>query len=215
MLFAAWNGWPSTWYGAVLRCRPHPLEQHHRDIHPTLARRDHPLAKTVEELLVEPIQVELRLPVGRLSRPRALPRLRHHAQVVVGRCRVGAELLPSPQPNEVVAALLQEVQILTEVHALGLVTAGLPRPDPVLQVVPDVRTGQIHRSPVSITGHGEVTGVDLRDHQRPGGGPRRAARFILIRAIASPPAIDRRTSYQCGDAQAATTFRTTSTSVRR
>ena len=146
---------------------PPALEQHHVDVHPAVARIGHPAAQSVEELLVERLQIELRLPVRRLARSGARPRLGRHAQVVVGRGGVGAELLPSPQTDEVVAALLEEVEILAEVHPLRIVRARLPRPHPIVEVVPQMGAGQVDGSLVGPLANREVSRVPRRHHERP------------------------------------------------
>src|SRR3712207_9067924 len=79
------------------------------------------------------------------SWPGAGPRLRRHAEVEGAPGDLRLELLPAPQPDEVVAALLEELKITAEVvslRGLGAIGAGTGT---IVEVVVDVRPGQIHR----------------------------------------------------------------------
>jgi hypothetical protein len=63
--------------------------------------------------------------------------------VVVAAGGLGPDLLPPPQADEVVTALGQEAQVAVVVEALGLVGGVRARPHAVVEVVPDVGTGQV------------------------------------------------------------------------
>ncbi len=124
-----------------------PLEEHHGHVHAALARGDHTLAEPLEERLVELREIEPRLPVARHPRTGAGPRLGRHAQVELATRGLRLEVLPAPQPDEVVAAFLQEVQVLPEVEPLRRVRARRARAYPVMEVVPDVGSGQVDGFP--------------------------------------------------------------------
>jgi hypothetical protein len=114
------------------------LEEHHVDVHSSVACGHNSLAEPIEEGLVEPVEVEPRLAVSGLPRPRSRPRLRRHAQVEIAGGGLGLELLPAPESDEVVPALLEESEVRVVVELLGLGGAGRARTHPVMQVVPDV-----------------------------------------------------------------------------
>src|SRR5215217_7798383 len=118
---------------------------------------------------------------GRTSVCRPLPFRARCGATVAASCRSGRrsgdlrpELLPTPQPDKVVAALLEELKITAVVvplRDLGAIGAGT---GPIVEVVVDMRSGQIHRSPVGCVARcdREVAWVGLRDHERPNGGIR-------------------------------------------
>lgn len=56
-------------------------------------------------------------------------------------------------------AFLEEVDVLAEVHPLVVVAAGLTRSDPVLEVMPDVRAGQVYGEPACIARNAEAARV--------------------------------------------------------
>jgi hypothetical protein len=146
---------------------PHPSKSITVDVHAPRTRGGRPFAQAVEELLVERFEVEPRLAVAGLAGACSSPRLRRHAEVVIGRCRVRAELLPTPQTDEVVAAFLEEVEVLAEVHPLRLVRTRLPRPHPVVEVVPQVGAGQVDGSLIGPLANREVSRVPRRHRERP------------------------------------------------
>jgi hypothetical protein len=98
---------------------------------------------------------------------RAAARAGGHAQVEVGPGALGLELLPAPKPDEVVAVLDQEVEVGAEVQLLRGLGAARAGAHAVVQVVPDVRAGQIRRLLVGgVAGCGrEVAWVGRRDRQ--------------------------------------------------
>src|SRR5215212_7533761 len=162
------------------------LEEHHRDIDALVAGGDDVVAQPVEVGRVELREVELRLAVLCRSWPGARPRLRRHAQVEGATGDPRAELFPAPEPDKVVAALLEEPEVAAEVvrlRSLGAIGAGTGA---VGEVVVDVRSGQIHRSSVGYVARRdrEVAWVHLRDHERAGCGPgpgRRPGRSRSVR----------------------------------
>src|SRR5215208_5082945 len=106
------------------------------------------VAQPFEVRRIEPREVELRLVVSCRSGPGAGPRLRRHAEVEGAPGDLRLELLPAPQPDKVVAALLEEPEVSAEVvrlRGLGAIGAGAGT---VAEVVVDVRPGHIHRPPV-------------------------------------------------------------------
>ncbi len=90
-----------------------------------------------------PRRVELRLAVRCLSRPGPRPRLGGHAEVEVAAGGLGLELLPAPQPDEVVTPVLQELEVGVVVELFRGLGAVGARPHAVVEVVPDVRSGQV------------------------------------------------------------------------
>src|SRR5829696_1882986 len=153
---------------------PEALEEHHRDVDAPVAGGDDVVVQPVEVSRVELREVELRFAVPCRSGPGAGPRLRRHAEVEGAPGDLRPELLPTPQPDKVVAALLEELKITAVVvplRDLGAIAAGT---GPIVEVVVDMRSGQIHRSPVGCVARcdREVAWVGLRDHERPNGGIR-------------------------------------------
>jgi hypothetical protein len=107
-----------------------PVEEHHRDVDTSVARGDDSVTEAVEECLIEPAEVELRFPVRRLSRAGSRPWLRRHAEVEVAAGRLGLELLPAPEPDEVVAVVLEEPEVGVVVELLRGLGAIEPGPIP-------------------------------------------------------------------------------------
>jgi hypothetical protein len=85
------------------------IEEHHGDVDATVTRGHHAVAEPVEVRLVETGQVEPRLAVGRRAGPGSRPRLGCHAQMEAAAGRLGPEVFPTPEPDEVVPALGEEV----------------------------------------------------------------------------------------------------------
>jgi hypothetical protein len=81
------------------------LEEHHRDVDALFAGRDDAIAEPVEVGLVEPREVELRLAVPGHARPGPRPRLRRHTEMDVDGGQPALELLPAPQPDELLSAM--------------------------------------------------------------------------------------------------------------
>jgi hypothetical protein len=119
------------------------IEEHYRDVDAAVARRDNAVAQPVEEGVVEPGQIELRLAVGRLFRPDASPGLWPHAEVKLASRRQRPESLPAPEADEVVAVILQEVEIRAVVELLRDRRALRAGPHAVVEVVPDVRSREV------------------------------------------------------------------------
>ena len=145
MLLPAWNGWPRTLSGVPGEVEGEPVEQHHRDVDAAGPGGLHPAAKPVEVRLVEAGQVEPGLAVHRVARPRPGPRLRGHAQVHLAERDLRPDVLPPPEADEVVAVLLEEVEVGAEVEHLRHVGAVEPGAGAVVEVVVDVGTAQVHR----------------------------------------------------------------------
>ena len=80
------------------------LEEHYRDVNPFVARGDNAAAEALEIRLIELREIEFCLAVLRRSGPGSRPRLRRHAEMKVG--ELGLEVLPTPEPNEVMAVIL-------------------------------------------------------------------------------------------------------------
>jgi hypothetical protein len=80
-----------------------PFEEHHRDVDASVPRSGSAIAETVQEGLVEAVEIELRLAVLGLARSGPRPWLRGHAEVEVAAGGLEPELLPTPEPDEVVA----------------------------------------------------------------------------------------------------------------
>src|SRR5437867_5671355 len=92
---------------------------------------------------VEAVEVELRLAVGGCAGAGPRPRLRCHAAVDAGHRELALELLPAPQPDEVVAVRLEEVEVVAEVEPLRLGRAFEPEAQAIVQVVVDMRASQV------------------------------------------------------------------------
>ncbi len=150
------------------------VEEHHRDVDVLVACGDDAVAESVEVSLIEPGEVELRLPVRCRSRSGSRPRLRRHAEVESAAGGLGLEVLPAPEPDEVVPVVLEEIEVRAVVVLLRRLGAGRAGPEAVVEVVPDVRAGQIDRLPVGgVAGcDREVAWVGLRDHEGSGSGVR-------------------------------------------
>jgi len=138
------------------------VEEHHGDVDALVARGDDAVAEPVEVRLIEPGEVEPRLSVRRRARSGPRPRLRRHAQVERAAGGLGPEMLPAPEPDEVVPVVLEEIEVRAVVVALRQVGARRPGAEPVVEVVPDVRAGQVDHLGVGVAGcHREVTWVGL------------------------------------------------------
>src|SRR5437763_3645592 len=83
------------------------VEKHDSDVDAPVARGDRAVAEAVEVSLVELREVELRLAVLGRARPGSGPRLGRHAEVDVAPGGLGLELLPAPEPDEVVTVVLE------------------------------------------------------------------------------------------------------------
>src|SRR5215207_324176 len=144
------------------------VEQHHSNINILIACRDRSLAQAVEVRLIEQLKVELWLPVLCVSRSCALPRLRGHAQVEASARRLRLELFPAPEPDEVVVMLPEKGKVFVKFQRLRRFCALRARTHAIVEVMPDMRTGQIDGFPVRIGCNREVTRVCFRDRQRSG-----------------------------------------------
>jgi hypothetical protein len=58
--------------------------------------------------------------------------------VHIGGLQMAAELLPAPQPDEVVPALKEKVQVGVVVEALRFIGTLAPKAEPVVEVVVDM-----------------------------------------------------------------------------
>jgi hypothetical protein len=71
-----------------------------------------------------------------------------------------------------VTAILEEPEILAEVHPLGHIAAGLSRSDPILEVVPDVGACEVYRAFVWTSATVKYRGFVRETTSRPGDGAR-------------------------------------------
>ena len=75
--------------------------------------------------------------------------VRSHGCGVAQKCAacpdLGPELLPAPEPDEVVAALAQQVEVRREVELFGRAAAGRAGAHAIMEVVVEVRAGQVDR----------------------------------------------------------------------
>src|SRR5919204_6417788 len=110
------------------------LEQHHRDIDAPTAGGD-AVAEPVKERFVQPLEVELGLAVPRRARPRAWPWLRCHTAVDVHHRQWAPELLPTPEPDEVVAVLFEKFEVGAVVERLRRVGTVGTETQAVLEIV--------------------------------------------------------------------------------
>jgi hypothetical protein len=128
--------------------------------------------------LIERRQIKFRLAVRCRSGSGARPRLRRHTEVEGPTGGLGLELLPPPEPDEVMAVVLEECEVGVVVVLLrGLCAVGA-RSETVVEIVPDVRAGQVDHATVGVRSDREVAWVSLRDDERAGGreiGRRRRA----------------------------------------
>jgi hypothetical protein len=143
------------------------VEEHDPDVDARLAGGDHPLPQPLEVAGVQPVEVEPGPAVLGRARTRPDPGLRGHVEVVGAAGRLRSDLLPAPEPDEVVPAVAEEVQVRGEVQPFRLVRRLGARAHAVLQVVPDVRAGEVDRAAGVLAGRrGEVARVAVRDDQR-------------------------------------------------
>ena len=142
------------------------FEEHHRHVDASRAGRYDTVAQALEVRLVELRQVELGLAVLRFAGTDPCPRLRRHAEVHVRGREVALELLPPPEADEVVAVRLEKGEVRVVVEALGLRRALGTEPEAVVEVVVDVRTGEVHDSLAGVGRDREVARIDRRDDQR-------------------------------------------------
>jgi hypothetical protein len=75
------------------------------------------------------------------------------------------KLLPPPEPDEVVTAIGQQLQIGVEVEPFRVFGAVVARTQPVVKVVVDMRAGEIDRPFRSLRCR-EIPGVVARDDER-------------------------------------------------
>ena len=78
------------------------------------------------------------------------------------------KLLPPPEPDEVVTALGQQLQIGIEVEPFRIFGAIVARTQPVMKVVVDMRAGEIDRPFRSVRGR-EIPGLSLETTSGPSG----------------------------------------------
>jgi hypothetical protein len=94
------------------------VEQHDAHVDAHLPGRGDPFPEPLEEAVVQLVQVEPGLAVLRGARPGPGPRLRRHVEVVVTARCLGQDLLPAPEPDEVVPPFGEEPQVGVVVHPL-------------------------------------------------------------------------------------------------
>src|SRR6266516_38749 len=119
-LFAAWNGWPSMLSGAAVRCRLKPSNS----ITETKMPRSPEATTRSRKRSKKPWSKRSRSNFG-LSSVATLGPVRGHGCGVMQQWTpaIGSwplKLLPAPQPDEVVAVRLEEVEVVAEVEPLWL-----------------------------------------------------------------------------------------------
>lgn len=114
------------------------IEEHDRDVDALVPCGYDAVAEAVEVSLVERIQVELRLPIFCSSGSGSQPWLRCHAQVEVASSSLGLEVLPAPEPDEVMAVLLEELDVCVVVVSLWRLGAVGTGTKTIVEVIPDV-----------------------------------------------------------------------------
>jgi hypothetical protein len=95
---------------------------------------------------------------------------------------LGLELLPAPEPDEVVAALLEEVEVGVLVELLEGIGPARAGTHPIVQIVPDVRAGQVDGRAVARCDR-EVRGFASETTRGPAAFPPR------MRFIEAPPRV--------------------------
>jgi hypothetical protein len=165
------------------------VEEHHGDVDALVARGGDAVAEAAEVRLVEPGEVEPRLAVRCRSGPGSRPRLRRHAEVESGSGGKGFEVLPAPEPDEVVPVLLQEIEVGAVVVALRHLGARRAGAETVVEAVPDVRTGQVDHLPVGAVARrdGEIAWVGRRDHEGPSRGASLLGLALVVSHVPVPP----------------------------
>src|SRR5215471_15994261 len=121
-----------------------PIEEHHRDIDARGARSSNARAQPLKIGLVEPSKVELRLAVGGCAGTSARPGLRRRTEVGDAAREIRLEVLPAPEPDEVVPVLRKEGEVGAKVEPVGWIGAGRTKAHAVVEVVLEVRASQIH-----------------------------------------------------------------------
>src|SRR5688572_10220853 len=87
------------------------VEEHDPNVDALITCGNDPLSKPFKVAFVENIEIELWLSIFRLPRTSSQPGLRRHTQMVAPSSRLRPELLPAPEPDEVVTVLLEELEI--------------------------------------------------------------------------------------------------------
>src|SRR6266516_6319842 len=135
------------------------VEEHHRDIDPLPACRNDALAEPVEVGRVERVKVELRRAIPCVSSACSWPRLRRHTEMETASCSLRLELLPTPEPDEVVVMLLQELEIGVVINLLRSFSAIWAGSHTIVEVIPDVRAGQVDRFLIGVGCDREIAGI--------------------------------------------------------
>src|SRR5688572_14184784 len=137
------------------------VEEHHPYVDTFVTGSDHPFAQAFKISLVELLQIKLWFAILGLSRPGSLPGLRRHAQVIASTSRLGLEQLPAPETDEIVSMVLEKFEISLIIESLGgLITIG-PGSHAIMEIIPDVRAGQINCFLLGCRGNGEIAGIGL------------------------------------------------------
>src|SRR5262245_17821444 len=89
--------------------------------------------------------------------------------MIVAPGSLGFELLPAPEPDEVMTAFLKELEITIVVERLRCFGAVRARPHAIVEIVQDMGAGQVNRFPVSALAgcDCEVAWIGFGDYQRP------------------------------------------------
>ena len=84
--------------------------------------------------------------------------------MIASASRLGLEVLPAPEPDEIVIVFLEERKVGIEVGRLRSFTTVCPWAHAIMEVVPDVRAGQIDCPLFRFRGNGEITRIHPGDH---------------------------------------------------
>ena len=78
----------------------------------------------------------------------------------IGTVKVALELLPAPEPDEVVATLFEEAEIGAVIENIFVVGARCTEPKAIVEVVVDVRAGEVHHLIVMTSLECKIARVD-------------------------------------------------------
>src|SRR5690349_21354037 len=123
--------------------KPPPVEEHHRHVDASIPGIDDALAQSIEVGQVELREIELWFAVGGAAATRPRPRLWRHTEMEIPAGCLRLELLPTPEPNEVVPVLVEEIEVRGVVVHFRRLAALTAWTQAILKIVPDVRAGEI------------------------------------------------------------------------
>ena len=131
--------------GNLSQVKAEALEKHDGCIDSGAPGSEYAFSESVEVGLVEARQVKSGLPIPGGSRSSPRPRLWRHAEVHIGRTQLAPKLFPAPEANEVVTPLSEQPQVGVEVEPFWVFWAIAPQPQPIVEVVVDMRAREINR----------------------------------------------------------------------